>query len=709
MKSILAILILSLTAFAQTRPVDEAASDSLLASDSLAVERLAPLSGRFGNRAALLDATRHAGDLWLSGDSCLVARLAADTTLTALSAVDDLPLGSLVSHKGKLYAAGSSGRVFVVESDSLFRVDTGDTRDISDLASNGNKLMLCGEEGLLARLGSGSRFQLLDAPVEARGYCLHYALNRWYLGMAGGRLYQSIDDGDTWELVWRDSKGKAIIDLDNRTSGELLALTRDGRLFEMDAMNAAREIATTGEEAIDLYVSAAGDIFLCSYRGHVIQVLPDRQTVLSSGQPYPIFGLSRWKGLVAISGDRRLFRLDSDSSTLLALQARRHVVEELLMAEVGDTVPTDIEQQNVSYSGPRLYHNMLETDARCTTTPTRLRQLIRSYHPAPRQGINGRVVLALDLSTKGQLEESRLLDESPAGLGFGKAALDVVANLSFTPAFGKDGIVTTRMLYAVHFPADDNRQEWEEPTPILDSLLSLLPAPASSLSLKELYKEMDYPSAARRFVWEGDVTVEYLLAKDGTLIRPTVLSEPEERYEFGKHALRILPDLGLTLPDSVQFGEGQLMRVVQDLHFDRRLKKDVKKARVSRETLLATRLALPVDTVAVFEPGLEQLEWLVNDLLDSTAVAAWGEQRLTIILGPDGRTQSIMARALSGLDADVELLNSLGWFFTWGRAAEDTGSDDRDTLFVNWEPQAFEADSVNMPVSLRPLLEGVLY
>ncbi len=151
------------------------------------------------------------------------------------------------------------------------------------------------------------------------------------------------------------------------------------------------------------------------------------------------------------------------------------------------------------------------------------------------------------------------------------------------------------------------------------------------------------------------------------------------------------------------------MRVVQDLHFDRRLKKDVKKGRVSRETLLATRLALPVDTVASFKPGLEQLNWLVNDFLDSTTVAGWGEQRLTIILGPDGRTQSITAQALSGQDADAELLNSLGWFFTWGHAAEDTGSDDRDTLYVNWDPQAFEADSVNMPASLRPLLEGVLY
>ncbi len=709
MNAILAILTLSLAAFAQSGTVDEQAADSLAVADSTLVEELVPLAGRLGRRAALLDAAEHAGDVWFAGDSCLVARLAADTTLTAMPAVDALPLSSLVSHKGRLYAAGAAGRVFIVKSDSLLRVKLEDDRDISDLSSNGSKLLLCGEEGLLARLSSGGAFTLLEAPLKARSYCLHFAADRWYLGMAGGRLFQSTDDGDTWKLVWRDTGNKAIIDLESRPGGELLALTRDGRLFEFDVTNDAREIASTGEEAIGLFCRASSEIFISGYRGRVIQILAGGQTVYTSGQPYPVYGLSHWKGLVALSGDRRIFRLDPQSESMLALQARQQVAEEVLMTE-GDAVEElDFEQATVSYSGPRLYHNMLETDARCTTTPTRLRQLIRSYHPAPRQGINGRVILALDLSAKGKLENSRVLAENPAGLGFGTAALDVVSNLSFTPAFGKDGIVTSRILYAVHFPADDNRQEWEEPAPLLDSLLSLLPGPVTSLSLKDLYKEMNYPSAARRFVWEGDVTVEYLLAGDGSLVRPTILSEPEERYEFGKHTLNILPELGLALPDSVELAEGRLMRVVQELHFDRRLKKDVKKGRVSQEDLLATRLALPVDTVAVFEPGLEQLEWLANEFLDSTTVASWGEQQLTIILGPDGRTQSITARALNGQEADAELLNSLGWFFTWGRAAEDTGSEDRDTLTVNWTPRAFDADSANMPASLGTLLEGVHY
>lgn len=717
--TMLVLLALTGTGRAQEIPAGDslAVADSLVV-DSLAIDELVPLASRFRARGPMIhDLLVRNGRLWLCGDSCLVGELVNDSTLTILPARDGLPLNTLVSHGGNLLAGGVKGRVFRVQADSLVRLQLDDERDILDLASDGGTAMLCGEEGLLARLSTGRIWDLLEAPLPMRFYSLEYSMGSWWLGGAGGRLFQSGDRGGNWQLAWRHEDRKAILRIRPAPDGNgLLLLLRGGELVEYRPGTGAMVLREgAGEDYLGLLAAPDGSgIYLSGHDGSILSLSDEEWVELPVAGAAGFPALVWQRGLVAGGSWRSLIRFQPGTEDWRSLglgsgpdleDMASGQTEEV--AQVPGGLPPD------DYSGPRFFQNVLETDARCTTTPTRRNQLVRSYHPLPRQGVAGRVMLALDVSARGELESTRILSEQPAGVGFGEAAQSVAGNLSFTPGFGPGGMVSSRILYPVYFEASDHAAGggWQDPAAEMDSLLSSRPGPVSTLDAQRLYKQMSFPGKARRHVWDGEVLIEYLIAPGGELFRPLVLEEPEKRLGFAAHAIDRLERFALEIPDSLELLPGQVLRVVQRIHFDRRAKKDVKKGKIGTGDLLNTLLSVQVDTASRYDPGLDQLEWLLNDFLDSAVVADWPRQSLNLVLRQDGRLQSLDAQVLEGElpDLDPDLLFSLAYYFTWGRPRDFAEKDALDTLIIEWKPRAFDAVPANRPASLNLLLEGVKY
>jgi len=698
-----------------------AAPKDTLARDSAQVDPFLPLTRRPAPGGLFISTLVNSGkELWAVGDSGFIARGPSDSLLRRVAQPGRAALHCAVWWDEALVCAGDSARVLRVAGGRVTRAQLPGQRAVRDLDFNDRLGLLGGDEGLLARsLDGGVNWDTLSAPLPMRFHAVLCQDSVWWAGGAGGRLYRSSNLG----LDWSAAEGctGAVVDLAELPDGSLMVLERSGALH-VRGPGGRRELGVA-PVGVARHLSPAPGGWAVGGEGGRLALLD-----LATGQwleqrlplPTVVSGMLPWKGGLLLSGAwNTLAQWQPGGTGARLLQhslsiSQPAAVEETRLGE-GETARADsVATAEVALDGARYFQNVLDTDTRCTTPPTRLRQLERSLNHMRWLGAPGRVMLALDVDARGTLDSVLVLDEWPPELGLGEQARRLAEGLTFTPGFRKSGMVQSRLLFPVVFagvPAD--HLSWakgeSEATHLLDSLLKRQPRPFSPLAPKALVKALGFPRKAKRFVWEGDVALEYGMDSLGALLEPRVLWESDERYDFGAHALKVLPKLGMRLPDSLRIAPGDHLQVTQRLRFDRRQFRRAAKAMAEGLLFSEVLSAVSVADSARYEPGLAQLEWLLNDFQKADA-AGWPELELDLVLRHDGRPRSFNAqvRAETGGALDTEILRSLALLFTWGRPLSDT-QDGLDSLRFTWRPRAFTADSTNRPASLTRLLQGVVY
>lgn len=682
-----------------------------------------PLARRTVPGGAFISALVVAADgLWAVGDSGLVAFSPDDSVFRRLEPPDHLPLHCAVLWDGGLTCAGDSGRVFRVSEGKIRRAALRDHRAVRDLSCDGAAGLLGGDEGLLARsLDGGRSWDTLAAPLPMRFGSVLCRSGIWWAGGAGGRLFISTDQGRGWEAL--EALPAPVADLAAAAEGAVVALDRQGgvtllgpgwrRLLGRAQVGEAHSlVAVTHGWAVGGEAGRISqlDTLTGLWRTGRLPVNTVLGALTARGQDLLMGGA--WSTMA-------IWRGAEDSPVLLSHSLTRQVdlpeAAEGQELAVSDSAGTQNAAGGAGEEGrPRYFQNVLETDTRCTTPPTRMRQLLRSYDNSRWLGVTGRAMLAVDVSAGGELDSLMVLDEWPAGVGIGQQARQLASGLTFTPGFRKSGMVRSRMLLPVVFAGSESDYiSWASGASaagaLLDSVTAGLPRAASPLAPKALVKAMGFPRKAKRFVWEGEAVVEYRLRGD-TIEAGRVLWESEAKYGFGAHALEVLPDLRMTLPDSARSAPGDRLRVVQQLRFDRKRYKHAAKEMEQGFRFSDVKLTLAEEDSVRYAPGLSQLEWLLNEFQGGAGPGDWPELDLELVLRHDGRVHDFHAvpRDSSARRVDAEALRGLAILFTWGHPRAAT-EDKTDTLAVRWKPAAFVADSLNQPPSLRALLRGVVY
>lgn len=703
------------------RPEAIAAEDSL-PTDSVKVDPFLPLNRRPAPGGLFVSSLVHSGrELWAVGDSGFIARGPSDTLLKRLSHPGRAALHCAVWWDEALVCAGDSGRVLRAEGNRVGRVQLPDLRAVRAISRRGRLGLLGGDEGLLARsLDAGAHWDTLAAPLPMRFHAVLCQDSLWWAGGAGGRLFRSADRGLHW--LEAERLPSAVADLAEAPDGSLRVLEKSGALSALEA-GGLRPLGKA-EVGQARRLSPAPGGWAVGGEGGKLAILDEAAgewSVQSLPEPTVISGLLPWKGGLLLSGawnTLAVWQPDGEGPRLLrhSLSVARPAQEEEVAAAAAaaaDSLPREAESEVAEESGARYFQNVLDTDTRCTTPPARQKQLERSLNHMRWLGVSGHVMLVLDVGSRGQLDSIQVLDEWPSGLGLGDQARRLAEGLTFTPGFRKSGMVRSRLLFPVVLPSQAaDHLGWAKgesaATQLLDSLMARMPLPRSPLSPKALVKALGFPRKAKRFIWEGQAVLEYELGAAGP-VNPRVLWESDEQYGFGKHALQVLPKLDMRLPDSLALAPGDHLLVTQKLSFDRRQYRRAVKAVAEGVPFSQVLSAVARPDSARYEPGLQQLEWLLNDFQTAEA-AGWPELELELVLRHDGRLQDFkaVARAETGSPLETETLRSLALLFTWGRPRAET-EDKLDSLKLVWRPRAFQADSTNRPATLEGLLRDVVY
>lgn len=91
-----------------------------------------------------------------------------------------------------------------------------------------------------------------------------------------------------------------------------------------------------------------------------------------------------------------------------------------------------------------------------TKLPTLVNQVAADYpDPAKAAGVQGQVLLELDVGDDGQMDAVTLLDEQPAGWGFGVEAARAAWQFAFEPAYAGEVPVPVRITYTYNFELEE--------------------------------------------------------------------------------------------------------------------------------------------------------------------------------------------------------------------------------------------------------------
>ena len=178
-----------------------------------------------------------------------------------------------------------------------------------------------------------------------------------------------------------------------------------------------------------------------------------------------------------------------------------------------------------------------------------------------RDRISGHVVLRCDVDRYGLAETCDVADESPAGKGFGQAALELRTTLKLKPAVGADGPVDAVMNIAIEFKAPDPQfivldtpggavegcgqlkppcPEWHvigNPLPRRPVTLLDNPVWIRTVSYAELMRA--YPAKAGDI--DGYAVAHCHVKANGDLEGCEVIKEDPEKRGFGDAALALAP------------------------------------------------------------------------------------------------------------------------------------------------------------------------
>jgi outer membrane biosynthesis protein TonB len=685
---------------------------------------------------------RGGGRLWAVGDSGLVASSQDDSTFSQVPTGTRLAFQCADWSDGALVCAGDSGRVIRVSGSKVLTRAGVDGRTVRDVSMSGSMGLLGGDEGLLAWSSDGGRsWRECEAPLPMRFSAVLIHGDEWWAAGAGGRIYRSPDRGAHWLLASRAPA--SIVDLEAALGKSVVALDCDGGL---------RQVSAIGERSLgDLSLDAASLPVRCT------DLVPVEGGWMVSGDGALLARLDtlggQWTRLSAAPSSTTLTAMVNAGSGIIAAgswssvfvwslgdpaprQLTRFLEPEIKEVRADDaglaardssaplnspsTTADSLTQVQAATtptsapSGRRFYQNALDTEIRCSTPPTRMRQLERSYNGTRWLGISGSALVVLDISSAGSLDSAFVVDEWPSGLGIGAQALDLAKSLTFTPGFRGASAVPGRMLMPITFPqVDADFQSWAkgdgQAGAVIDSLCALLPRAKVDMDPKALVKLMDFPRKAKRYTWEGQAVVEYHMGANGEMSRGRVLWDSEPKFAFGEHALEISAKVKLGLPAELVPAAGDHLRVVQRFVFDRKRYDRARKEAGRGFEFAPVLLSVVEADSSRFDPGLQQLEWLLNDFSGSDSAKVWPELDMTVVLRQNGTPFSVAMRPMgTETPPDAATLQSLALSFTWGHPAK-ADVDDLDTLVVKWRPRGFRADSSNCPSQLAKVLHGVAY
>jgi TonB family protein len=171
--------------------------------------------------------------------------------------------------------------------------------------------------------------------------------------------------------------------------------------------------------------------------------------------------------------------------------------------------------------------------------------------------VNGQVSLSCWIDAHGLAETCRVVEETPKGLGFGKAALELRPTFKLAPAKGPDGPIGSTMTIVLHFkapnsqfgvgaPGDDSIPSGTGTSGALGEGLQVQNAlamrPVTMLDRPIWARAATFEDLANAYPAQADGVEGYAVdhcqvLKDGSLTNCQTIKETPDRLGFGKAAL----------------------------------------------------------------------------------------------------------------------------------------------------------------------------
>ena len=168
----------------------------------------------------------------------------------------------------------------------------------------------------------------------------------------------------------------------------------------------------------------------------------------------------------------------------------------------------------------------------------------------------GRVVLVCIVTVQGALRACRVSSETPAGAGFGAAALALVPQFSFRPATTGGQAVEAEVGIPIVWPRQDHYPRPDEPGPVLVSNAPWIRAP----SFADIAAAV--PPRARTASDPGRVVLGCTFRTDGTVRDCRIVTELPHGAGYGAAALSLTRHFQISLqalPANVRLADAAVM------------------------------------------------------------------------------------------------------------------------------------------------------
>jgi TonB family protein len=161
---------------------------------------------------------------------------------------------------------------------------------------------------------------------------------------------------------------------------------------------------------------------------------------------------------------------------------------------------------------------------------------------AYRRGLDGRAVLTCEVSTEGGLRRCKVMEETPAGMGFGPAALNLSSAFRMTPGIrdGRPVVTTVTVPIAFRTPSMGGKLGTHVNN-ASERQVSVMVRPTFIAAPLRAEVEAAYPEKARAAPVVGAATLECVARADGSLQNCKVKAEEPRGQGFGA-AARSLSD-----------------------------------------------------------------------------------------------------------------------------------------------------------------------
>ena len=167
---------------------------------------------------------------------------------------------------------------------------------------------------------------------------------------------------------------------------------------------------------------------------------------------------------------------------------------------------------------------------------------------ARRKCVDGRAAIGCSVTTEGTLDRCQVLSESPAGAGFGAAALALAPFFQMSPMLvngvpQRGGTVKVPIVFQMGGPAALSRS-----APSSSGTTAYVTRPIWTAAPTQAEVAAAYPPALKASGQKGSAVMDCVLAATGRLAQCNVVSETPQRSGSGRAALSLSSRFGLEPP-----------------------------------------------------------------------------------------------------------------------------------------------------------------